>query len=66
VLEVGYFADDFTKVKENTDRFNASQNDMKHASYASMATFLISNDEKFREKTIVCYMFADVKAKVFL
>lgn len=61
---LGYFADDFTKVKENTDRFNASQNDMKHASYASMATFLISNDEKFREKTIVCYMFADVKTKV--
>lgn len=61
---LGYFADDFTKVKKNTDRFNASQNDMKHASYASKATFLISNDEKFREKTIVCYMFADVKTIV--
>lgn len=61
---LGYFADDFTKVKKNTDRFNASQNDMKHASYASIATFLISNDQKFREKTIICYMFADVKTIV--
>lgn len=61
---LGYFADDFTKVKKYRDRFNASQNDMKHASYASMATFLISNDEKFREKTIICYMFADVKTIV--
>ncbi len=61
---LGYYADDFAKVKKNKDRFNASQNDMRHASYAHMASFLISNDKKFREKTIVSYEFANVKTIV--
>lgn len=61
---LGYYADDFTKVKKNRDGFNASQNDMRHASYAHMATFLISNDRKFREKTIISYEFANVKTIV--
>lgn len=52
---LGYYADDFTKVKKNKDRFNASQNDMKHASFAHISTFLISNDTKFCEKTILSY-----------
>lgn len=59
-----YHADDFDKVKKNKDRFNASQNDMRHASFAHTATYLISNDKKFREKTIVSYEFADVKTIV--
>ena len=61
---LGYYADDFTKVKKNKDRFNASQNDMKHASFAYISTFLISNDTKFREKTILSYEFANVKTIV--
>jgi hypothetical protein len=61
---LGYYADDFTKVKKNKDRFNASQNDMKHASFAYISTFLISNDTKFCEKTILSYEFANVKTIV--
>ena len=61
---LGYYADDFTKIKKNKDRFNASQNDMKHASFAYISTFLISNDTKFREKTILSYEFANVKTIV--
>lgn len=61
---LGYYPDDFTKVKKNNDRFNASQNDMKHASFAYISTFLISNDTKFREKTILSYEFANVKTIV--
>ncbi|MCT7909219.1 hypothetical protein N5915_06560 [Arcobacter lacus] len=61
---LGYYPDDFTKVKKNNDRFNASQNDMKHASFAYISTFLISNDTKFCEKTILSYEFANVKTIV--
>lgn len=61
---LGYYADDFDKQKKGKDRFNSSQNDMKHASYAHIANFLISNDEKFLKKTIVSYEFANVKTIV--
>jgi hypothetical protein len=61
---LGYYADDFDKVKKNKDRFNASQNDIRHASFAYIANFLISYDRKFREKTIVSYEFANVKTIV--
>ena len=37
---------------------------MKHASFAYISTFLISNDTKFREKTILSYEFANVKTIV--
>ncbi|MBN2817296.1 MAG: hypothetical protein JXQ67_11480 [Campylobacterales bacterium] len=60
----GYHADDFDKVKKNKDRFNASQNDSRHASYAHRANYLISNDRAFCKKTIVSYKFADVKTLV--
>lgn len=61
---LGYYADDFDKIKKGKDRFNASQKDMMHASYAHRATYLLSNDEKFREKAIVCYELANVKTVV--
>lgn len=58
---LGFNADDFDKTE---DRFNASKNDMIHASYAHIASYLISNDKKFREKAIVCYELANVKTVV--
>lgn len=61
---LGYYADDFDKIKKKKDRFNASQNDMKHLSYAYIADFLISNDEKLLKKAIVSYEFANVKTVV--
>lgn len=61
---LGYYADDFDKIKKGKDRFNASQKDMMHVSYAHIASYLISNDEKFREKAIVCYELANIKTVV--
>lgn len=61
---LGYYADDFDKIKKGKDRFNASQKDMMHVSYAHIASYLISDDEKFREKAIVCYELANVKTVV--
>lgn len=61
---LGYYADDFAKIKTGEDRFNASQKDMMHVSYAHIASYLISNDEKFREKAIVCYEVANIKTVV--
>ncbi|MDD2906024.1 MAG: hypothetical protein PHH41_04460 [Sulfurimonas sp.] len=61
---LGYYADDFDKDKKNKDRFNASQNDMRHLAYAYRADFLISKDEKLLKKAIVSYEFANVKIVV--
>lgn len=62
---LGYYADDFDKIKrQGKDRFNASQNDMRHASYAHIASYLISNDKPFREKAVVSYEFANIKTVV--
>lgn len=56
----GYYADDFDKIKKNTDRFRASNNDMQHATFAAKATFLISNDYLFCMKAIACYEYSRV------
>ncbi len=65
---VGYYSDDLTKVRKGkskfNDRFNASQNDMKHTSNAYVADYFISDDKKLREKTILCYKFANIKTVV--
>ena len=60
----GYYPDDFDKVKKNKDRFRASQNDMQHAVRASIASFLISNDNPFRIKTIASYEYANINTIV--
>lgn len=55
---VGYYPDNFDKLKKNNDRFRASNNDMQHAVLASRTTFLISNDSAFRMKAIASYEYA--------
>lgn len=54
----GYYPDDFDKIKKKNDRFRASNNDMQHATVASKATFLISNDYAFCMKAIASYEYA--------
>lgn len=60
----GYYPDDFDKIKKNTDRFRASNNDMQHAIFASKADYLISNDYAFRMKAIASYEYAGSNTNV--
>lgn len=60
----GYYPDDFDKIKKNKDRFRASNNDIQHASIASNANFLISNDNAFRMKAIASYKYTGVNTIV--
>lgn len=60
----GYYPDDFDKIKKKNDRFRASNYDMQHATVASKATFLISNDYAFRMKAIASYEYAGVRTVV--
>lgn len=60
----GYYPDDFDKIKKNTDRFRASNNDMQHAILASNTSFLISNDYAFCMKAIASYEYSGVNTIV--
>lgn len=53
----GYYADDFSKSKKGKDRFNASNNDMLHATMAYGSHFLISKDTAFCMKARACYEY---------
>ena len=52
---VGYYADDFTKVRKRGDRFRTSTNDLMHVRSAAGAAFLVSNDKAFIKKATACY-----------
>ena len=56
---VGYYADDFTKIKKGKDRFNASKNDMMHVVNAVGSSFLISGDIPFLKKACASYYFVN-------
>jgi hypothetical protein len=60
----GYYADDFNKVKKGKDRFNASNNDMLHATMAYGFHFLISKDAAFCMKARACYEYIGANAVV--
>ncbi len=60
----GYYADDFNKVKKGKDRFNASNNDMLHATMAYDFHFLISKDAAFCMKARACYEYIGANAVV--
>lgn len=60
----GYYADDFNKVKKGKDRFNASNNDMLHATMAYDFHFLISKDAAFYMKARACYEYIGANAVV--
>lgn len=53
----GYYADGFTKVKKNKDRFNASNNDLLHAVSALDVSFLISDDTNLIKKAKACFAY---------
>jgi len=53
----GYYADDFTKIKNKSDRFNASSNDMQHAMSAIGINVLLSNDNRFLIITKACFSY---------
>lgn len=61
---VGYFADDFDKVKKRKDRFRASHNDTMHVINASPADYLISNDKLFLQKAKACYAYLNLGVTV--
>jgi hypothetical protein len=54
---VGYYADDFTKIKKRSDRFIASQHDMMHATFGCYAIYLISGDTRFRKKASASFEY---------
>lgn len=61
---VGYFADDFTKIKKNKDRFRASSNDLMHVRNAAGSTMLFSRDHAFLKKAKACYLHLKVRTIV--
>jgi len=61
---VGYYADEFTKVRKRGDRFRASTNDLMHVSNAAGAVFLVSNDKAFIKKATVCYAHLGVPTRI--
>ena len=61
---VGYFADDFTKIKKNKDRFRASSNDLMHVRNAAGSTILFSRDHAFLKKAKACYLHLNVRTVV--
>jgi hypothetical protein len=61
---VGYYPDDFTKIKKRSDRFIASQHDMMHAMFGRYADYLISGDNRFRKKASASFAYLKLQTTV--